>query len=261
MSPETDEPGGVVDQFSAVSAEYAQFRPRYPRALFAWIASVASRRELAWDCATGNGQAALGLADDFARVIATDASTEQLRHATPHPRVTYRQATADASGIEAGTADVVTVAQALHWLPRDRFYAEAQRVLRRDGVLVAWGYHKPRIGVAEVDRAIEHFHDVVIGPYWRPERQIVRDRFTTIDFPFDEIAPPQFEIQQPSTLERFAAYLRTQSATERYRQVHPDDDPVVPFEREVEAAWGGRGAVREVIWAIFLRAGRVATHP
>ena len=255
MSTGPDDPGGFVDQFSAVSSEYARFRPRYPRAIFAWIASLVSRHELAWDCATGSGQAAVGLADDFAQVVATDASADQLRHATPHPRVTYRNARADASGLEAASVDAVTVAQALHWLPRDRFYAEVRRVARPGGVLVAWGYHKPRIGVPDVDRAIEHFHDEVIGPYWRPERQIVTARFQTLEFPFEEIEAPAFEIQLPLTLAAFAAYLGTQSATERYRQV-VQDDPVEPFTRH-EAAWGGAASVREVRWPIFLRAGRV----
>jgi 2-polyprenyl-3-methyl-5-hydroxy-6-metoxy-1,4-benzoquinol methylase len=98
LCPEPDGPSRFVDQFSRVSAEYARFRPRYPRELFAWIASLVRRHRLAWDCATGNGQAAIGLAEDFAHVEATDASAEQLRHATPHPRVAYRLAPADTNG-------------------------------------------------------------------------------------------------------------------------------------------------------------------
>ena len=128
MSPNADPPGAdPITQFSAVSKDYAKFRPRYPRALFEWIRSIVDRHALAWDCATGSGQAAVGLADDFAHVEATDANPEQLRHATPHPRITYRQALADRSGLADGTVDVVTVAQALHWLPFDEFYDEARQ--------------------------------------------------------------------------------------------------------------------------------------
>lgn len=256
MSPNADPPGAdPITQFSAVSKDYAKFRPRYPRALFDWIASLIGRRELAWDCATGNGQAALGLADDFAHVEATDANPEQLRHATPHPRVAYRQALADRSGLADSTVDVVTVAQALHWLPLDAFYGEARRVLRPDGALVAWGYHLPGVGVPSIDRAMTHFHDVVVGPYWRPERQLVVDKLRTVPFPFREIAAPAFELRLAMSLARFGEFLRTQSATERYRQV-VGSDPVPAFEASVVDAWGGRDVVRDVVFPMFLRAGR-----
>ncbi|MBD0326304.1 MAG: SAM-dependent methyltransferase, partial [Pyrinomonadaceae bacterium] len=49
------------DHFSEQSADYAKYRPRYPAALFEYLASVTAEHERAWDCATGNGQAALGL--------------------------------------------------------------------------------------------------------------------------------------------------------------------------------------------------------
>ncbi len=256
MSQNAEPPGGdQITQFSAVSKDYAKFRPRYPRALFEWIRSIVGRRALAWDCATGSGQAAVGLADDFAHVEATDANPEQLRHATPHPRITYRQALADRSGLADGTVDVVTVAQALHWLPFDEFYEEARRVLRPEGALVAWGYHLPGVGIDSIDRAMTHFHDVVVGPYWRPERQLVVNKLRTVPFPFREIEAPPFEIRYPMTLSTFGDFLRTQSATERYRQV-VGSDPVPEFEASVIEAWGGRDTVRDVVFPMFVRAGR-----
>lgn len=252
----TGEGGAFEDQFAGVAAGYAQFRPRYPRRLFEWIAGETRRRELAWDCATGNGQAAVGLADDFAAVVATDASETQLAHAVHHPRVTYRLARADASGLPEAAADVVTVAQALHWLPHGAFYAELRRVLRPRGLIVAWGYHLPRIGIPVVDRLMRAFQDEVVGPYWRPERQLVVDRFQTIAFPFVEIATPAFDIRQPMTLVDFGHFLRTQSATERYIQLC-GEDPVPAFEARVQSGWGGPATVREVRWTIFMRAGRL----
>jgi SAM-dependent methyltransferase len=247
--------GDAVSQFAAVSKEYARFRPRYPRAIFQWIASLVERHDLAWDCATGNGQAATGLAEDFAHVEATDASEDQLRHAMANPRITYRQAPAEHSGLADATVDVVTVAQALHWLPLDGFYAEVRRVLRPGGALVAFGYHLPGIGIADVDRAMTHFHDVIVGPYWRPERQLVVDRLRTIPFPFREIEPPEFEIQLPMSLATFGDFLRTQSATERYRTIR-GEDPVPAFEERVQPFWGARDLIREVRFPMFVRAGR-----
>ncbi|HEX8098060.1 MAG TPA: methyltransferase domain-containing protein, partial [Pyrinomonadaceae bacterium] len=110
------------DHFSSHSTDYAKFRPRYPSEIFEYLASVAPSRERAWDCATGNGQAALGSAQLFKEVIATDASQAQLDSAAHHERVTYRRAPAEKTDIESASVDLVTVAQALHWLDLEAFY-------------------------------------------------------------------------------------------------------------------------------------------
>ena len=94
------------DHFSGHAVDYAKFRPRYPKELFRWLASVAPSTELAWDCATGNGQAAVELAEVFERVIATDASEKQIVNAEKHPRVEYRVAPAEESGLESNNVDL-----------------------------------------------------------------------------------------------------------------------------------------------------------
>src|SRR5690606_4114436 len=75
---DTNMPTTFEDHFSQIAASYAQYRPQYPPTLYAYLAQNAPGRALAWDCATGNGQAALGLAAYFDQVIATDASAEQI---------------------------------------------------------------------------------------------------------------------------------------------------------------------------------------
>ena len=80
---------GFEDHFSRLAGTYARRRPRYPAALFAWVSGLAPARDLVWDCGTGNGQAAVELAEHFTRVHATDASREQIAQATPHERVAY----------------------------------------------------------------------------------------------------------------------------------------------------------------------------
>ena len=246
------------DHFSRVSADYSRYRPRYPAALFDWLASLTPRRTLAWDCATGSGQAATGLAAHFERVIATDASAAQIANAVRLPNVEYRIAAAEQSGLDAATVDLVTCAQALHWLPLAAFYAEVRRVLSYTGVIAVWGYHVPVVDDGEVDRHIRHFHNVVVGPCWPAARQIVEDRFTTIPFPFDEITAPAFEMRVQWTLDDYARYLGTQSATDRYREAHDGLDPVPAFVAAVEAAWGGRERLRDVLFPMFARAGRPA---
>ena len=134
------------DHFSDVAKRYADFRPHYPAALFDYLATLVPRTPLVWDCACGNGQATVDLAERFERVIATDASREQVASARPNPKVEYRVAPAEQSGLPAESVGLITVAQALHWFDLDRFYAEARRVLYSNGVLAAWAY-----GVNEVE--------------------------------------------------------------------------------------------------------------
>ena len=129
-----------LDLFSEVSDCYRMIRPQYPEALLARCAQLAPARTQAWDCATGNGQAAVGLVRFFERVQATDASTTQLDHAIAHERIVYSVASAESSGLPDASVDLVTVAQALHWLDRPRFYAEAQRVMKPDGIIAVFGY-------------------------------------------------------------------------------------------------------------------------
>src|SRR2546430_15768405 len=108
------------DHFSGHAAEYAKFRPHYPDELFEHLASISPRHELAWDCATGNGQAAGGLARHFEKLIATDASAQQIESAEPDKRISYRGAPAEARGRESAARDLVLVAQALHCVDLDR---------------------------------------------------------------------------------------------------------------------------------------------
>ncbi len=131
-------PGARGDHFSGIAAQYAQARPHYPAALFDWLAAHCAKRTLAWDCGAGNGQASVALAAYFEQVHATDISAAQLAEAPAHPRIHYRVAPADASALPSHTADLITVAQALHWFDLDAFYAEARRVLRPGGLIAAW---------------------------------------------------------------------------------------------------------------------------
>ncbi|HEY0879249.1 MAG TPA: class I SAM-dependent methyltransferase, partial [Zeimonas sp.] len=145
------------DHFSAVAPAYAQSRPTYPAALFDWLASRCAARELAWDCGAGSGQASLALGARFTRVIATDASAEQIARATPHARIEYRVAAAERSGLETACADLITVAQALHWFDLDRFWPEVRRVARSAALFAAWTYGPLEVDGDAVDALVQGF--------------------------------------------------------------------------------------------------------
>jgi SAM-dependent methyltransferase len=241
------------DHFSAHAAEYAKFRPHYPDELFEHLASISPRHELAWDCATGNGQAAVGLARHFEKVIATDASAQQIESAEPDKRISYRVAPAEASGIDSASVDLILVAQALHWFDLDRFFTEAKRVLKDDGVLAISSYKVLEI-TPEIDVIIWKFYRETTGPFWPPERDLVETDYKDIQLPFPELPHRQFEMRTRWNLNQLLGYLRTWSATQRFIAAR-GFDPVDSLAQEFGAIWKNPEEVREIKWPLHLRVG------
>ena len=241
------------DHFSKQAADYAKFRPSYPRQLFDFLGSIAPSRQLAWDCGTGNGQAAVGLASGFDRVIATDASEKQIANAQAHEIVEYRVAPAENSGVGSKTIDLIMVAQALHWFDLDRFYAEARRVLKPDGVLTASAYNLLHIEPA-IDDVVNRYYYDVVGPFWPPERRLV-EQFADLPFPFQEIDPPKFEMTASWDLDHLVGYVRTWSSTQRFIAAK-GEDPIEQIADDLRGAWGQPGQTRSVSWPLIVRIGR-----
>jgi SAM-dependent methyltransferase len=240
------------DHFSRQAADYAKFRPSYPRELFEYLGSVAPSRQLAWDCGTGNGQAAIGLASVFDRVLATDASEKQISLAQRHKRVEYRVAPAENSGIDSETLDLIMVAQALHWFDLDGFYAEARLVLKPNGVLAASAYNLLQIEPA-VDEVVNRYYYEVVGPFWPPERKLV-ERFADLPFPFHKIDPPKFEMTAQWNLDHLIGYLGTWSATQRFIAAR-GGNPLEQKTDELRTVWGDPQRIRKVVWPLILRVG------
>lgn len=243
------------DHFSAHAALYAQARPTYPPELFAYLGSLLARRVLAWDVGTGNGQAAIMLAEHFDRVIATDASVEQISHAPARPRVEYRVAAAESADLEPASVDLITVAQALHWFDIDAFYANVRCVLVPDGLLAAWCYSLPHVSDA-VDAVMMHLYRDITRPYWPKDRDHIESRYENIPFPFDELKPtPSFACRMTWTLANYMNYLTSWSGTQRYIKVH-GRDPLDLVRADLAAAWGNPDAPRTVTSPIHLRIGK-----
>ena len=246
---------GFADHFSGVAAGYASHRPDYPAALFSWLAAQCPRRERAWDCATGSGQAARGLAAHFAAVIATDASAQQIAQARPVPGVEFRVAPAEASGLDAASVDLVSVAQALHWFAGDAFYAEARRVLRPGGVLAAWGYGRLCFSQPRLEAVLRPFYEQALAPHWPAERRHVEAQYRNLPFPAPEIPAPGFAIQRRWDLARTLGYIGTWSAVSRAQSAGAAA-LWRDFEADLRRAWGDAAREQAVNWPLFLRAAR-----
>lgn len=243
------------DHFSGHSDLYAQARPHYPDALFAWIAEQAPAHGCVWDAGCGNGQASAALARHFKRVVATDPSERQIGQAIADPRVEYRAEPAEHTSLAAQSADAVSVAQALHWFDLDAFIAEVQRVAKPGALFAAWSYANCSVTPA-VDAIVAEIYDGVLGPYWPPERALVDEGYASMALPFAPIAAPALEMRVHWNAAQFLAYLSSWSAAQRHCKATGENAIAFVADR-VCAAWDDQGQPRPVRWTLAIRAGRV----
>ena len=246
------------DHFSSVANRYADFRPRYPAALFDYLASLVPQGAVVWDCACGNGQATLDLATRFDKVIATDASREQIASAATHPKIEYRAASAEQSGLPDQSIALVSVAQALHWFDFDRFHAEVNRVLVPNGMIAVWAYGINTVAGDDANQLIKDFYAKTVGPYWPPERKLVEEGYRTIPFPYEEIKPPPLRMEAYWTLDQLLGYFSTWSATNHFIKT-TGRNPLEPLAADLKRVWGKVDALRQIVWPLTLRVGR--KHP
>ena len=242
------------DHFSRQSGDYSRYRPGYPPDLITWVASRAPDRELAVDCATGNGQAAIALAGHFAAVLAVDGSLAQLERAPAHPNVRYELAMAEHLPVPDHSVSLVAAAQAVHWFDFDRFHAECRRVLKPGGVIAVWTYEKFQAGSA-IDNIMDRFYAEVVGDYWPPERRYVDEAYRTLPFPWADERVPEFQLVTEWSLEQAIGYCASWSAVQRFKDERPGEDPLPALAGQLATLWPAAGTLR-LKWPIHLRLGR-----
>jgi SAM-dependent methyltransferase len=247
---------GFWDAFSEQAATYAAYRPHYPEALFEALEVRAPSLETAWDCGTGNGQAALGLAKYFDTVYATDVSKEQIAHALPHPKVRYSVAPAEASGLEDASVDVITVAQALHWFDLELFAEECARVGKPGALLAAWAYAFHRSGDAVLDRLILKIGQEILDPHWHDTVRHIWDGYARLEMPFQQLNVPQLNLSVEWSLPEFIGYMSSWSATPAYKRVH-GRHPAEAVGDELLRAWGDPSQKRLLEAPLVLKVMRI----
>lgn len=245
---------GETPDYSGVSSDYASVRPTYPAELFDWLASLLEHRDMAWDTATGSGQAALGLVPHFDRVIATDLSAAQLQHARRHPRIEYRVACAEKSGLDARSVDLVVVAAALHWFDLDRFYAEVSRVVRSGGLLAAWTYHVAHVG-PPLDRILWPFYTDMVAQYFAAGARMVDARYEGLALPGQVIRHPEFQVSVRWSADDVLRFVKTWSGVQSCIK-ETGKDPVAEIVPAIREVFGDGNPVRELNWPLYLRVAR-----
>lgn len=245
-----------TDHFSAVAGAYATYRPTYPTSLFAFLASLPAHRHRAWDCGAGSGQATYGLLPYFSSVIGTDISRSQLAAARADAGLHRIAASAERAPLAKTSVDLVIVAQALHWIDHEAFYAEVRRVLGPGGAIAVWSYDLLQCGESKLDATVRDFYNGEVGEYWPPQRRLVDERYRGIPFPFSEVDVPEFAMTADWTLDELLGYVGTWSAVGRCR-IARQADPVAILASRLDMLWGPRNTRRRVAWPLSVRAGHI----
>jgi len=244
-----------LDLFSDKASLYAAARPRYPDELFDFIASQAPSHNSAWDCGTGNGQAATSLSRYFSTVVATDPSEEQITHAIPAHNVCYSVQSAEGIDFPDSAFEAVCVAQALHWFHFDAFFAEVRRVAVPGAIFAAWGYDWFSVSLS-FDAAFRVSILDIVAPYWASQNQLLWRGYADVPMPFSRVTAPDFKIQVQWNLHELLAYVHSWSATRRCMT-----SLGVTFfesaERELARCWGAPEDKRCISMPLHLLAGHV----
>lgn len=244
----------IIDNFSTDSSGYAAFRPESPAEIFDFLYNNVPAFDAAWDCGTGNGQAAHKLAERFKHVYGTDISSQQIELAEKKDNIIYLVERAEKTSIPDHCIHLVTIAQAIHWFDFDAFYKEVNRVANPGALIAAWTYNLLRL-TPQVNEVIDHLYFDIIRPYWDKERAYVDAEYKTIPFPFEEIPTPLFTISRRWNLQQLLGYISTWSGIKHFI-AKTQTDPVMLISNDLQKVWGDDEFL-EVSWPVFMRAGRV----
>lgn len=239
------------------SKVYQKYRPEYPSAVYTAVLkyfdsgtakgldgdqltpspSAPVRRATALDLGCGTGISTLPLCGHFKSVIGVDASETQIEEArnagAEYEGLSYRVGSAQDLGFqEDGSVDLITIAQALHWMDAKKFYPECNRVLRPGGILAAFGYGLPRSENPELRSLIMNLHDVILGDYWDPGRKHIIDCYRELYKDFSAAFPvserdDSLVLEKLYSMDDFIGYLQSWSAYQAYRSKNPNaKDPL-----------------------------------
>ncbi|KFK28813.1 hypothetical protein AALP_AA7G052200 [Arabis alpina] len=274
FNPEEEDTLAVPKKMSGVYEAdiYLDARPTYPTDWYSKLAALSHHHHLAWDAGTGNGQAAIGIAEHYDRVVATDLSETMIKLGKPNPKVTYHHTPSSMTEDEIvdliggeNSVDLITVATAVHWFDLQKFYAIVNRLLRKPGGIIAvWSYNTDMVVSPEFDSVMTRFNNKTV-PYCKfPESQYFLDGYKTLPFPFKSVGlglegkPIELEMKKTVSFEGFLRMLKSWSAVGAAKEKGVDllEENVV---KELETAWGGSELVRTIVYKTFMLAGTVKT--
>lgn len=242
------------DYFSSVSNEYQKFRPHYPPELFNFIYSHVKNFEAAWDCGTGNGQAAVELSKKFKEVTASDFSIKQIQHAFIRDNIQYHNLRSEETEFPDSYFDLITAAQSVHWFNFEKYFNEVKRTGKNGSIIAVWGYGLPEIE-KEINILILNFYENILKDFWDERRIHVEKKYKSIPFPFNEIPSPEFNMKTKWTFENFCGFIKSWSSVNTYIKLKKED-PTKEFFIKLSGLWE-KEENKEINFPIFLRIGKI----
>ncbi|XP_052800210.1 putative methyltransferase DDB_G0268948 [Mya arenaria] len=245
---------------------YARFRPTYSSAVYETIfqfyedsKSSKLNYDLAVDVGCGNGQSSKPLCSKFRRVIGYDVSEEQVKSARNDvDNLTFRVGPGeDLRFLENNSVDLVTIAQALHWLDRDVFYQEVERVLKPGGVFGGYGYGNNVLDDGVANQLVKEFYSGLLGPYWDEQRSHIDNMYRNIPVPLacqTRLEGEELGIRRRMPVDAFVGYLSTWSAWRKYLRENPETRALNDVADSLKERYGDREI--DVFWPGFLLLGR-----
>ena len=212
---------------------YSKYRPTYPKAVISAITNYITRcggsLGLAVDVACGSGQSTFHLKDTFKRIIGVDISKAQIEEANSKCKaknidnIEFRVGNGTELPFVGESVDVVTIAQALHWLDVDRFFSECKRVLKNKGCLAVYGYGNVQVVNQQCNALVSNFYRNSLQGCWHEARHHIDNEYRTIELPFSNTQRIDMTMPYETSLEAFIGYLSTWSGYQKYCEDHPDN--------------------------------------
>ena len=252
---EMDDYDSYRDKFSYKASEYSIYRPTYPVSLFLYLSTLTNSSSIAIDCGAGSGQATEGLANFYKNVISIDFSYELLSKSESFNNVIKIHASADHIPIKTHSVDLVCSAQAVHWFNLEKFYSEAKRVLKKQGIIAVWCYNQASIN-KKIDAVVAKIYEKVrCDENFSIEKQYVHENYENLPFPFKKIESPQFNIVVEWSFNEWIGYIKTWPSILSYKKKF-DVDLVDNFQLALRHSWGV-DSTKKINWQIHLLVGQV----
>lgn len=146
-----------TERFSDRVEDYVRYRPDYPPALLDWLHRQYGV-DADWDVAdigAGTGISSRMFLEAGHRVIAVEPNAPMreaaVRWLSDHARFRAVGGSAEATGLDEASVDLVSVAQAFHWFDPAGTRAEFKRILRPDGLVAIYWNSRRLTGTPFLD--------------------------------------------------------------------------------------------------------------
>ncbi|XP_078000178.1 putative methyltransferase DDB_G0268948 [Glandiceps talaboti] len=226
-----------------MAEKYATDRPPYPMKVADAIVEFLEEKmpkphTLVVDVACGTGQGTRILSKYFDKVIGCDASPDQIsvaKRTETLPNIQYCVSAAEELPAESGTVDVITVASALQFFELDKFFKEADRILKPGGILALYSFKETEVrngngGKRATDLILQHYQDILYknppAAYLNPK--LVSSHFHSLEMPYDEVKRVDgIYNERCTTVRGLIELIESFSPSKEFMRKNPETGPQV----------------------------------